>query len=168
MTTLNTLIRYFYNAFVKLSLFIGDVKFWLTENRRLAVAFIFFFQVKGKCTSACNTLKLSNSENHEHIHVKYPCFCPLLWLFWLCFRQAEDEPLRVSTIDDLERIRISRHKLERSVMSHKPRWICLLIRKVSFLNRWFTSEDSELFLHLLLIIFNENIWFIFCKFFFFY
>lgn len=32
--------------------------------------------------------------------------------------QAEDEPLRVSTIDDLERIRISRHKLERWV--HMP------------------------------------------------
>lgn len=29
------------------------------------------------------------------------------------FRQGEDEPLKVSSVDDLERIRVSRHKLER-------------------------------------------------------
>ena len=28
-------------------------------------------------------------------------------------RQGEDEPPRVSSVDDLERIRVSRHKLER-------------------------------------------------------
>ena len=34
------------------------------------------------------------------------------YFYFLC-RQLDDEPLRVSKVDDLERIRISRHKLER-------------------------------------------------------
>lgn len=54
------------------------------------------------------TVKLRKPRTHS---CKIPLF--LLFTIMLCFRQGEDEPLKVSSIDDLERIRISRHKLER-------------------------------------------------------
>lgn len=37
----------------------------------------------------------------------------VLSILLICSRQGEDEPQRVAAVDDLERIRISRHKLER-------------------------------------------------------